>query len=130
MTFSALTAKEFYRCLLVVVLNWVGVIWFAQSLEVGGILEQFLAPRFVQGLQWGLIPVLSFYAKLFLAIPTIRLVYIFMWNESCRRRNHRRSHLAAVLAKENQSESLQELHLTASQGGKDSTDAKVKIVRV
>lgn len=98
MTFTALNAKDFYRCLLVAILNAVGVIWFAQSLVVGGILEQFLAPGVVQGLLWGLIPVLSFYAKLFFAIPTIRLIYILIWNEACRTRNRRRSHLAAVLA--------------------------------
>jgi hypothetical protein len=98
--FTALTSKQFYHCLLVGILNWIGVIWFAQSLEIGGILEQFLAPGVVQALRWGLIPVLRFYANLFFTIPFVRLVYILVWNEMCMRRNRRRSHLAAQLAAE------------------------------
>ncbi len=97
LAFTSLAANEFYRCLLVAVLNALGVLWFAQSLQIGGILEQFLAPSVVHGLQWSLIPVLSFYAKLFFTIPTIRLICILIWNERCRMRNDRRSHLANQL---------------------------------
>jgi hypothetical protein len=81
--FTKLTTKDFYHCLLIAILNFVGVLWFAQSLELGGILQQILE-GFGEALKWGLIPVLQFYSKLFFFIPGVRLAYIFGWNEFCR----------------------------------------------
>ena len=89
MVFTSLSSKDFFRCLLVAVLNLVGVVWFAQSLALGGILEGFLPPQITLSLQWALIPVLQFYAKLFFMIPAIRLSYLLIWNEFCMLRNRR-----------------------------------------
>ena len=97
MVFTSLSSKDFFRCLLVAVLNFLGVLWFAQSLVLGGILEGFLPPQVTIGLQWALIPILLFYAKLFFVIPAIRLSYLFIWNEMCMWRNRRRYRLASEL---------------------------------
>jgi hypothetical protein len=94
--FTKLTSKQFYHCLLVAVLNFIGVVWFAQSLEPGGILEQNIG-SVGPALKWGIIPVLWFYARLFFFIPGVRLAYIFGWNEFCQRRNQRRGQLAVAL---------------------------------
>jgi len=126
MAFTSLTAHDFYRCLLVATLNALGVMWFAQSLQLGGILEQFLAPSVVHGLQWTLIPVLTFYAKLFFAIPTIRLIYIIIWNELCRMRNIRRSNFAHQFSAGKPSG---QDHTISDQNLK-SMDSSAKIVRI
>lgn len=97
MVFTSLSSKDFFRCLLVAGLNLLGVIWFDQSLQFGGILEGFLPPQLTAGLLWALIPVLLFYAKFFFVIPAIRLGYILIWNEMCMTRNRRRSRLALEL---------------------------------
>jgi hypothetical protein len=97
---TKLTAKQFYHCLFVAVLNLIGVIWFAQALEIGGILEQSLGSSLVTALKRGLIPVLLFYSKLFFSIPTVRLLYILGWNRFCKNRNHRRRELATLLLTE------------------------------
>jgi hypothetical protein len=108
MVFTSLSSKEFFRCLLVAILNLLGVIWFAQALELGGILEGFLPPQLTHGLQWALIPVLQFYANFFFAIPAIRLSYLLIWNELCMMRNQRRLRLALAL------------HSMVDDGGKNS----------
>eukprot|EP00980_Cylindrotheca_fusiformis_P026548 scaffold16396_cov140-Cylindrotheca_fusiformis.AAC.9 len=91
-----LTSNQFFRCLLIAILNLIGVIWFAQSLDPGGILEQNLG-AFGKTLKWGLIPVLLFYAKFFFFIPLVRLSYIFAWNQFSGLRNKRRQKLATLL---------------------------------
>lgn len=94
---TKLTSKQFYHCLLVAILNAVGVVWFAQALVPGGILEQSLGHNFVLGLKQILIPVLLFYAKFFFFIPAVRLVYILGWNRFCNERNRRRKEFATLL---------------------------------
>jgi hypothetical protein len=93
---TKLSSKQFYHCLFVAILNFIGVIWFAQSLEPGGILQQSLG-AIGPTLKWGLIPVLLFYAKVFFLIPMVRLIYIVVWNQFCTRRNTRRLKLATSL---------------------------------
>jgi hypothetical protein len=94
--FTALTRNQFFHCLTIGTLNFVGVIWFAQSLQSGGILEQCLG-TFGDILKTGLIPVLWFYARLFFAIPISRLLYVVIWNHLCRQRNLRRQGLADLV---------------------------------
>lgn len=96
---TVLTRKQFLQINLVAVLNFLGVVWFAQSLEQGGILQQSLGPSFVLVLQRTLIPVLLFYAKLFFCIPAARLFYIVGWNWFCKQRNQRRRQLATDLSR-------------------------------
>ncbi|CAJ1940412.1 unnamed protein product [Cylindrotheca closterium] len=93
---TQLTQKQFLHCFAVALLNLIGVIWFAQSLEPGGILDQSLGPV-SSTLRWSLIPILLFYAKFFFSIPAMRLVYILIWNKRCRLRNNRRRKLAKLL---------------------------------
>ncbi len=94
--FSALSRNQFFSCLLLVVLNCVGVIWFSRSLEPGGILEQNLGA--LGGLlKTGLVPVLWFYARLFILIPTGRLLLVIVHNERCKQRNQKRKFLASQL---------------------------------
>eukprot|EP00526_Cylindrotheca_closterium_P008816 CAMPEP_0113606984 /NCGR_PEP_ID=MMETSP0017_2-20120614/3145_1 /TAXON_ID=2856 /ORGANISM="Cylindrotheca closterium" /LENGTH=514 /DNA_ID=CAMNT_0000515563 /DNA_START=166 /DNA_END=1707 /DNA_ORIENTATION=+ /assembly_acc=CAM_ASM_000147 len=75
---TKLTRKQFFHCFAVALLNLIGVIWFAQSLEPGGILDQSLG-QVSSTLRWSLIPILLFYAKFFFSIPAMRLVYILIW---------------------------------------------------
>ena len=98
--FSRLASKQFFHCLLIAVLNFLGVVWFAQSLNPGGILDASLG-NFGAALKWSLIPILQFYSKLFFTIPVLRLIYILGWNQLCKRRNQRRKHLATLLEVDN-----------------------------
>jgi hypothetical protein len=99
--FSLLTRDQFLHCLLMAVLNFIGVVWFGQSVELGGILHDYLNPGVGNALRSILIPILWFYARLFLAIPLSRLVYLWIWNEQCHRRNQRRSEIAKALEVDN-----------------------------
>ena len=103
--FSKLTSKEFFRCLIVALLNFLGVVWFDQSLNPDGILHDNLG-SFGTSLKWGLIPVLQFYAKLFFIIPSIRIAYLLGWNELCKRRNLRRAYLASSLDHESSGKAI------------------------
>ena len=94
--FTKLSSKQFFHCLLVAVLNFLGVVWFAQSLQPGNILEQFLNPTVTRFLTWSLIPVLVFYSKLFFAIPTVRLLFVLVRNKLSQTRNLRRKQLVAA----------------------------------
>ena len=100
MALTKLTSKEFFHCLILAILNLFGVIWFAQSLEPDGVLEPLLSPAVTKALQATLIPVLSFYAKLFFAIPGVRLVFTLGQNEFIRGRNHCRLNLSRELSLE------------------------------
>jgi len=97
-SFSSLSRNHFFFCLLVIMLNYFGVIWFSYSLESGEILEQYLG-SFGNFLKVGLIPVLWFYARLFVAIPTGRLIYVIMHNELSKRRNQKRKYIASQIPK-------------------------------
>jgi hypothetical protein len=94
--FSSLSRDHFSFCLLAIILNYFGVFWFSRSLESGGILEQ---RSFGNLLKAGLIPVLWFYAKLFVAIPAGRLTHVIVCNKLCKQRNKKREFLASQLPK-------------------------------
>eukprot|EP00537_Pseudo-nitzschia_pungens_P007806 CAMPEP_0172368692 /NCGR_PEP_ID=MMETSP1060-20121228/28781_1 /TAXON_ID=37318 /ORGANISM="Pseudo-nitzschia pungens, Strain cf. cingulata" /LENGTH=583 /DNA_ID=CAMNT_0013093375 /DNA_START=129 /DNA_END=1880 /DNA_ORIENTATION=- len=95
-TFSSLSRNQFFCCLLLTTLNFFGVIWFSRSLESGGILQENLGP-IGDILKVGLVPVLWFYARLFVLIPTGRIAYVLIYNELCKRRNVTRKNLASEL---------------------------------
>jgi hypothetical protein len=95
-SFTTLSMNQFIHCLSVAVLNFIGVIWFAQSLEHGGVLAENLG-GFGRTLKLRLIPILWFYARLFLIIPLVRIVYVLTWNELCHQRNQRREILSSIL---------------------------------
>ena len=97
-TFSSLSRNHFSFCSLAIMLNYFGVFWFSQSLESGGILEQNLG-SFGHLLKVGLIPVLWFYARLFVAIPAGRLAHVIVCNKLCKQRNKKRQFLASQLPK-------------------------------
>jgi hypothetical protein len=99
LVFTKLQSKQFYHCLGLGVLNFLGVLWFAQSLEPGGILEPSLGAA-GDVLKWGVIPVLKFYANLFFAIPATRLLWILVCNMSRKKRNGIREELASALKAE------------------------------
>jgi hypothetical protein len=96
--FSSLSRNHFSFCLLAIMLNYFGVFWFSRSLESGGILEQNLG-SFGNLLKVGFIPVLWFYARLFVAIPAGRLTHVIVCNELCKQRNKKREYLASQLPK-------------------------------
>ncbi len=96
--FSSLSRSQFLSCLLLVVLNCIGVIWFSRSLEPGGVLEQSLG-KLGSFLKAGIVPVLWFYARLFIAIPTGRLIIVIIYRDRCKRRNLKRKFIASQLSK-------------------------------
>eukprot|EP00536_Pseudo-nitzschia_multiseries_P010258 jgi/Psemu1/202726/e_gw1.306.55.1 len=98
-TFSSLSRNQFVCCFLITTLNCLGVIWFSRSLELGGILQQNLG-AVGDFLKAGLVPILWFYARLFVMIPASRVVYLLAYNELCKRRNLKRKCLASVLLRE------------------------------
>jgi hypothetical protein len=97
--FTQLEQKQFLYCFSLGVLNFLGVLFFAQALQPGGVLVDPLgsAGTFLNST---LIPLLQFYAKLFFALPAGRLVLLAMWNQLIKRRNQRREKLAAALQSE------------------------------
>jgi hypothetical protein len=97
-SFSKLTRNQFLRCLLIATLNYVGVIWFARSLEPGGVLHDYLNIALRNTMRSGLIPVLWFYARLFLLIPFSRTIFLLIRNEQYHRRNQTRVELSKALS--------------------------------
>ena len=95
---TSLQSKQFFHCMGLGSLNWIGVIWLRQSLQVGGILEQVIesGPVMALLLDW-LCPVLIFYANLFFALPLGRLGVVLILNSLRECRNRRRSDLAEAL---------------------------------
>lgn len=96
-SFSLLSRNQFWKCFLIAILNFVGVIWFSQSIQPTGILHGYLNASVNRALRTILLPVLMFYAHLFLLIPFSRMIYLMLWNEQCRKRNEKRALLAALL---------------------------------
>jgi hypothetical protein len=97
-SFSLLTRSQFFRCLLIVILNFVGVIWCTQTVAPGGILHDNLNVAFKNALRSCLIPVLWFYARLFLLIPFSRMIFLLLRNKQRQKRNRRRLDLAKSLS--------------------------------
>ena len=95
--FTKLTGAQFLYCLGLGLLNALGVFWFGQSLQPTGALGPLVQGTLRTVLVGGLLPVLSFYAKLFFALPLGRLLLVNYLNYVRRRRNARREHLSAEL---------------------------------
>ena len=104
--FSKLEAKQFYSCLGLGILNFLGVLWFAQSVEPGGVLSIYLPTAnnddgnsggIMVGVLHLLISMLQFYSKLFFVIPSVRLLWILLCNKQMKLRNELRETLAASL---------------------------------
>jgi hypothetical protein len=95
---TQLQSKQFFHCLGLGALNWIGVVWLRQSLRVGGVLEQAIngGPVVAVLLRW-LCPVLIFYANLFFALPIGRFGVVLALNSLRERRNRRRADLAEAL---------------------------------
>ena len=109
---TELSRQQFGQCLLLGLLNFVGVIWIQIALSPGGLLQLPVAAasaavasgssrrRKRQGsdtlvaaasfLILGLFKILRFYAGLFFAIPLSRLVIVLLRNYAVQRRNERR----------------------------------------
>ena len=100
--FSKLQPKQFFSCLVLGVLNFLGVLWFAQSVQPGGVLSAYLpsdgSDLVLVRILHALISVLQFYSKLFFFIPAIRLLWIVACNEQIKCRNQRRKDLSASLS--------------------------------
>jgi len=91
--FTQITSKQFLHCLFLGSLNFIGVFWLRQSVAPGGVI--YLAPG-TPGASLvlkGLIPVLWFYARLFFALPAVRLLLIVGLNRLRIKRNKRRANL-------------------------------------
>jgi hypothetical protein len=93
--FTQLKPKQLLHCVVLGTLNLVGIIWFGQSISPGGIIEVPVGTPVEVFLQKGLLPVLRFYAVLFFALPSCRLLLILALNSSLKRRNERRARLVS-----------------------------------
>lgn len=89
---TQLTRTQFGQCILLNTINMIGIWMFRQSIESGGLLE--IAHPLGYSLTSGLLCFLSFYAKLFFALPFSRMVYIIWLNVGIKKRNERRKALA------------------------------------
>jgi len=97
--FTKLTSAQFMYCLGLGLLNALGVYWLAQSLQPAGA----LGPLVPQGtlrtiLVSGLLPILTFYAKLFFVLPIGRLIMVAYLNHTRQRRNEKRERLSRALS--------------------------------
>ena len=95
--FTKLTSAQFMYCLGLGLLNALGVYWLAQSLQPAGALGPLVQGTLRTLLVGGLLPVLTFYAKLFFALPTGRLMLVAYLNYVRRRRNEKRECLSRAL---------------------------------
>eukprot|EP00977_Amphora_coffeiformis_P005425 scaffold1151_cov152-Amphora_coffeaeformis.AAC.1 len=96
--FTKLTSAQFMYCLGLGLLNAFGVYWLAQSLQPAGALGPLVQGTLRTLLVGGLLPILSFYAKLFFALPAGRLVLVAYLNHVRRQRNEKRENLSRALA--------------------------------
>lgn len=96
---TKLEKKQFQQCVILGILNFVGVKWLRQSLEPGGVLDiSSMAGSYVAAfLQRGLMPVLYFYSILFFVLPFGRLLLIVVLNFIRERRSRRRADFAHAL---------------------------------
>ena len=65
-----------------------------------GMLRDLLGKPATATLEWTLLPLLIFYAKLFVLLPVARLIYILAQNYLRGQRNRRRQALAKALVEE------------------------------
>jgi len=89
---TQLTPTQFGQCILLNTINTIGIWMFRKSIESGGLLE--ISYPLGYTVTSGLLCFLAFYAKLFFALPTARMVYIICLNLGIQKRNERRKALA------------------------------------
>ena len=96
---TKLEKNQFQQCVILGVLNFIGVFWLRQSLKPGGVLDVTSeAVRYAAAfLQRGLMPVLHFYSILFFILPIGRFILIVMLNIIREKRNRRRADFAHAL---------------------------------
>lgn len=93
--FTKLTSGQFMYCLGLGLLNAVGVYWLYQSLQPTGVIGPLVRGTLRTILAKGLLPVLSFYAKLFFLLPVVgRLILVNYLNHVRRQRNGNRENLS------------------------------------
>lgn len=94
--FSTLTKENLVQCAALGALNLIGVVWLKASLSKGGVLE---LPD--NSIAWGvnriLVPILLWYACLFLLVPLARMCVFLILNKRRLRRNVLRRMLATQL---------------------------------
>jgi len=92
-TLTQLTPNNFYTCLALGIVNYIGILWLkTNAIGDGGILE--LSSSIFGTLLKYLVSFLYFYAKLFLLLPFFRLVIVIIMNVRIDGRNGRRVKLA------------------------------------
>ena len=100
-SFSKLTMTQFLKAFGLVMLNAIGVYWMYQACQPpNGMLRELLGKPATATLEWTLLPLLIFYAKLFVLLPVPRLIYILAQNYLRGQRNRRRQALAKALVEE------------------------------
>ena len=93
---TELSRPQFGQCVMLGLLNFIGVIWIQSAMSPGGLLD--LTPRSGSKTLVGvasillikLMTILRFYSKIFLALPLSRLVIVLIRNFFVNKRNKRR----------------------------------------
>ncbi|KAL7571787.1 hypothetical protein ACA910_002875 [Epithemia clementina (nom. ined.)] len=89
--FTNLSKPQFISCVVLGVLNFVGVLWFRQATGIDGVMEEVVEFRaLARLLRHSLVPVLWFYARLFWLLALSRFCYNLLCNQRIRKRNHNR----------------------------------------
>jgi hypothetical protein len=96
---TMLEKKQFQQCVLLGILNFIGVFCLRQSLEPGAVLDisNMAGGILSVFLMRGLMPVLHFYSLLFFVLPLARLLIVVVLNAVRERRNRRRADFAHAL---------------------------------
>jgi hypothetical protein len=93
---TELTQQQFGQCVLLGLLNLVGILWVRNATKQGGLFELPITGRdgtlvsIASLLVSKLLNILRFYAGFFLALPLFRLVIVLIRNYNCKVRNERR----------------------------------------
>ncbi|KAL3812082.1 hypothetical protein ACHAXA_002779 [Cyclostephanos tholiformis] len=100
-----LTRQQFGQCVLLGLLNYVGIVWIQNATMPGGLMELPVPGNFPRSSTAGstssliviasffvlkLLNTLRFYAGFFISLPLCRLVIVLIRNYACRKRNERR----------------------------------------
>jgi len=95
-TLTKLQPNHFFICIFLGIMNYLGIQWLSYIISTNNIPE--LSNSFVRlGLGLG-VAFLRFYSKLFLFLPTCRLLVILVLNERIERRNNSRRNIANDLS--------------------------------
>ena len=96
---TELSRQQFGQCVMLGLLNFVGIVWIHSALMPGGLLQLPLSASssrskpllaFASMLVLKMFKILSFYSKVFLLLPLCRLVIVLIRNYLVERRNKRR----------------------------------------